>query len=387
MEHLAQIIDQITIRHNIASHLMFLGIAQAYFLSILIFIRSKRESAIRIFGWSLLIQAIVCTDTYLCYTGLIKYVLHWNDSTEVLVLLIFPFIYFFVYALLERKPVSLTSHWIHFLLPAFYLFTQIGYFTSPLEIKLNAYLDAYHKSIPMVEAPEGTTYGYQWIKNEFRWLILLSSVIYISLIGRLLFKKRQLQKRTTRNVKLGKYAFTRNTLFSFILLITVLFIIYMRYEDDAGDHYIVIFMAVMTFASTAFILSESRFFEHSWIADKYETLSAESISFQEIEVSLHNDDLFLSTNLSLKSLAALLKVNTNTVSKVINSETGLNFNDYINQKRIQVAKEKLLDDQFTHLTIEAIGQLVGFNSKSTFYTAFKKHVEISPTQFVKQNKA
>ena len=160
----------------------------------------------------------------------------------------------------------------------------------------------------------------------------------------------------------------------------------MRYEDDAGDHYIVIFMTVMTFTSTAFILSESRFFEHSWIADKYETLSAKSISFQEIEASLHNDDMFLSTNLSLKSLAALLKVNTNTVSKVINSETGLNFNDYINQKRIQVAKEKLLDDQFTHLTIEAIGQLVGFNSKSTFYTAFKKHVETSPTQFVKQNK-
>ncbi|MDC8004294.1 helix-turn-helix transcriptional regulator [Aureisphaera galaxeae] len=386
MESLQHIIDQIPIRHDLASHIMFLGIVQAYFLSLVIFVRSKAGSAIRIFGWALLIQAIVCTDTYLCYTGLMKYTLHANDSTEPLVLLIVPSIYFFTYALLERKPIRLKTHWMHFLLPVLYMLTQIGYYTSPLEVKLNAYLDAYHDAIPMVAVPEGTTYKYQLIKSEFRWLILISVSVYIVLCILLLVKKRKTIKPATQKVKVDKYVFTRNSVLSLVLLLGVLLFIFLRYDDDAGDHYIVIFMAALTFVSSVFILSESRFFENSWIADKYETLTSNGVDFVDIETYLQEGLSFLSSEMSLKSLASHLDVNANAVSKIINTETGYNFNDYINQKRIEVAKGKLLDSQYAHLTVEAIGQSVGFNSKSTFYNAFKKHVGISPTQFMKQNK-
>ena len=157
---------------------MFLGIAQAYFLTLVIFLRSKASSPVRLFGWSLLFQALVCTDTYLCYSGLMKHTLHWNDSSEFLVLLIAPSIYFFTYALLERKPIRLKKQWPHFVLPLLYPITQIGYFLSPLSVKLNAYLDAYHPNLPMVEVPENTTYHYQIIKDEYRWLLLLSFAFY-----------------------------------------------------------------------------------------------------------------------------------------------------------------------------------------------------------------
>ncbi len=387
LEHLEAIIDQIPIRHNLVSHFMFLGISQAYFLTIIIFLRSKASSPIRIFGWSLLFQAIVCTDTYLCYTGLMKYTLQWNDSTEFLVLMIAPSIYFFTYALLERRPFNLKKHWPHILVPLLYPITQIGYFLNPLSVKLNAYLDAYHPSISMVQVPENVTYHYQIIKDEFRWLVLLSFAIYLGLSIRLVLNSRKNRKISAKQIRVDKYAFTRNTMVFLVLLLTLIFVVYLNFEDDAGDHYIVLSMTTITYISSFFILSESRFFENSWLADRYETLTVDSLDIERIESTIMEDSYFLSPELSLKRLSERLEVNSNVVSKTINSELQLNFNDYINQKRVRVAQERLLSADFAHLTVEAIGNSVGFNSKSAFYTAFKKFVGLSPSAFVKQKKA
>ncbi len=386
LEQVQPIIDQIPIRHNLVSHFMFLGIVQAYFLTLVIFLRSRSGSPIRMFGWSLLFQAIVCTDTYLCYTGLMKYSLHWNDSTEFLVLLIAPSIYFFTYALLKRKPITLKKHWIHFLVPLAYPITQIGYFSNPLSVKLNAYLDAYHPSIPMVEVPETVRFEYQVIKDEFRWLVLFSFMTYSILSIRLVLKSRKNRKLPSKNVRIDKYAFTRNTLIFLVLLLTLVFIVYLNYDDDGGDHYIVLSMTAITYISSFFVLSESRFFENSWIADKYETLSTPEIPFEAIEKACADQNYFLSTEASLKGLANRVGINANTVSQVINTEKRMNFNDFLNQKRIRVAQQRLLDTSFKHLTIEGVGQSVGFRSKSAFYSAFKKHTGVSPSMFIQKNK-
>ncbi len=338
------------------------------------------------FGWSLLFQAVVCTDNYLCYTGLMKYMLHWNDSTEFLVLLIGPSIYFFTYSLLNRQPFSFRKHWLHFVLPLLYLLTQIGYFLNPLPIKLNAYIDAYHPSIPMVTVPDTITYEYQHIKDEFRWLVLLSFAFYIVLSMRLVIRKSKDRKLPTKKTRIDKYTFTRNTLIFLAVLLIIILTVFLNYEDDAGDHYIVLFVSLLTFTSSFFILSESRFFENSWIADKYETLASEQVDMLHLENLLHEDNYVLSPELSLTALSEKLGVSSNTLSKAINSEFGMNFNDFINRKRVKVAQERLLDSEFSHFTVEAIGNSVGFNSKSAFYSAFKKHATTSPSAYVKQHK-
>lgn len=384
MEELNSVLDQIPIKHNLVSHFMFLGVAQAYFLSIAIFLRSKANSPIRMFGWSLLFQAIVCTDTYLCYTGLMKYTIAWNDSTEFLVLLIAPSIYFFVFSLLERKPITFKKHWFHFLVPLIYPLTQMGYFFNPISVKLNAYLDAYHPNIAMVKIPDTVTYHYQIIKDEFRWLVLFSFAIYIGLSLRLVLKSAKNRKLATKKIRVDKHTFTRNTIGFLILLLGLILLVYLNYDDDAGDHFIVLSMTALTFISSFFILSESRFFENSWIADKYETLSSNPIAIQKIEAELERNSYFLSSEISLKKLSERLQISPNALSKTINSEFGINFNDYINQKRVKVAQERLLNPEFNKLTIEAIGNSVGFNSKSAFYSAFKKQTGISPSKFSKQ---
>ena len=387
MEVLEELIAQIPIRHDLNSTMMFMGVFLGFFLSAVIFLRAKKGSPVRLFGWALLVQSIVCLDTYLCYTGIIKYVLHLNDSTEALVLLIPTTIYFFMYSLLERSPFSIRKKWWHFVLPVGYFMSQIGYYLSPLSIKLNAYLGAYYRNLTFADTPRDYNYGYHVIKDEFRWLILINFLVYLFLSIRLVIKKSKSGVQATKFIRVNKFIFSRNTIIVFIVFFTLLFLVYANYEDDGGDHFIVLGQAVVTLVTLFFILSESRFFENSWIAEKYETLSADEIDLRTIELALDENQFYLSKDLSLKSLATILGIGQNALSKTINSTSGMNFNDFVNQKRVNEAKKRLLSKDFEHLTIEAIGNSVGFNSKSAFYAAFKKNTNSSPSAFLKENRS
>lgn len=386
MEQLQYIIDQIPIRHNIASQLMFLGVVQGLFLSLVLFLNSNKNKALLFFGLSLLFQSIVFLDTYLCYTGLMKSTLYLNDSTEPFVLGIAPTFYLFLHALILRKPFMIIKHWWHFLLPVFYAITQINYYIAPLSIKLNAYLGAYHSNLERVPDPEDFKYSYHIIKDNFDWLVLFSFLFYSILSFKLVRREWRRMKFTSNQVRTNKYLFSRNSVIILFLVLVTIFMVFYHYEDDGGDHYIAIIQTLIAFLTTYVILIESRFFEKSWIADKYETLTSNGIQFDEIDVFVTEKNYFESSSASLKDLASQLNVGSNLVSKIINSRTGSNFNDYINQKRVTVAKERLLSPSYSHLTIEAIGNSVGFNSKSAFYTAFKKHANVSPSVFVKENK-
>tara|TARA_R110000764_G_scaffold1503_1_gene5995 strand:+ start:47466 stop:48629 length:1164 start_codon:yes stop_codon:yes gene_type:complete len=386
MDDVKIIFDQIPIHYDLASHIMLLGIVQGFFLALVIFLRAKWKSAINLFGWSLLVQCLVFLDVYLCYTGLMKHVIHLNDSTEFLVLLITPTLYFFLFTLLERKPITLKKHWPHFVLPILYAISQINYYLSPIEVKLNAYLGAYHRDLGFVEVPGDMNYSYHFIKNQFRWLVLFSFAFYLVLSLLLVIKTRKKGWVSPKNIKVDKYIFSRNTVIFFFVLMLSLFIIYLNYDDDGGDHIIGIIQTVTIFLTSFFILSESRFFEKSWIAEKYETLASNSIEFENIENFMMESQYYSQQDVTLKKVAEKLETNGNAISKLINSKTGVNFNDYINQKRIALSQQRLLDPEFKHLTVEAIGQSVGFKSKSAFYNAFKKHSGQSPSAFMKQKR-
>jgi len=56
---------------------------------------------------------------------------------------------------------------------------------------------------------------------------------------------------------------------------------------------------------------------------------------------------------------------------------------FFNQYRVEAAKELLLKPDLEHYSITSIGYQAGFNSKSTFYTAFKKFTNTTPGKFRK----
>ena len=93
---------------------------------------------------------------------------------------------------------------------------------------------------------------------------------------------------------------------------------------------------------------------------------------------------FLDNDLTLQKLSEMLSVSPHHLSQIINERINQNFFDFINSYRIEEAKSLLLDKRGELLTILAIAEEVGFNSKSAFNIAFKKYTSMTPSQFKKQ---
>lgn len=100
--------------------------------------------------------------------------------------------------------------------------------------------------------------------------------------------------------------------------------------------------------------------------------------FTEFEDCIKN--LYLNPNLSLDEVADNLEISNSYLSQIINNRN-IKFNDYVNSIRVEKAKEMLNDESFKNYTITSIGLEAGFNSNASFYRAFKKHTNLSPTDF------
>lgn len=377
------LIENIPIRHNLISTIMFLGVVQSFFLSIVLLLRSSNNIGLRWLGFSILAIALIFLDVYVCYTGLIKYVLFLNDSTEALVLIIGPTLYLAIYCFLKRENVTFKKHWWHFALPMGYFLSQIQFYIAPISVKYNAYIGAYYSKFPSAKIPESFDYSYHYIKDIFDWLILVTFLFYAVISLKMVWEEKSRLTEIGVQNKSSKYIFTRNTVIVLFLLLVFIFSIFYLFDDDGGDHYLGIFNSCLAFLTTYVLVSESRFFEKSWVADKYETISQSNLNLAKIESYVDENKYFLHQDASLKDLATILKVHPNHISKIINQGKHSNFNDFINQKRIVFSQGKLIDPGFSNLTIEAIGALAGFKSKSAFYSAFKKHAGTSPSAYIK----
>ncbi|MBP3251530.1 MAG: helix-turn-helix domain-containing protein [Prevotella sp.] len=100
-----------------------------------------------------------------------------------------------------------------------------------------------------------------------------------------------------------------------------------------------------------------------------------------------SDEIF-SDQFSLPRLAELVGAKRNNVSEAINNQYNTNFYGLLNEYRIKEACRRINDTaHFGALTIEAIGQSVGFKSRSTFTTVFKQVVGLTPSAYQKMAKS
>ncbi|MGL5313037.1 MAG: helix-turn-helix transcriptional regulator [Peptostreptococcaceae bacterium] len=89
-------------------------------------------------------------------------------------------------------------------------------------------------------------------------------------------------------------------------------------------------------------------------------------------------NLNISSNLTVKRVAHEIALSPDYLTRLFKKELGVNIITYINKKRILTSVELLKN---TNLSIEDIGDLIGLNNTSYFYTLFKKEIGVSPKQY------
>lgn len=88
--------------------------------------------------------------------------------------------------------------------------------------------------------------------------------------------------------------------------------------------------------------------------------------------------LNLDKKISLGEVAAHLHLNPSYFSRLFKKHTNKNFIEYVNEKKIEEAKEFIVN---TNESIEKIADRLGFESKGYFFKVFKKYYGVSPTEY------
>ncbi|MDD3038694.1 AraC family transcriptional regulator [Bacteroides sp.] len=102
--------------------------------------------------------------------------------------------------------------------------------------------------------------------------------------------------------------------------------------------------------------------------------------FRTAERKIATERLFLNKELSLELLARILDTNRSYLSSAVNSHSGSNFNQWLNDYRIQYILARIhTTNDLIHLADEA-----GFASLNSFYRNFKRCTGMTPNEYLKQ---
>lgn len=125
--------------------------------------------------------------------------------------------------------------------------------------------------------------------------------------------------------------------------------------------------------------NESVLFNGKKYADKkIKHTEAQELIAQLVRL-INTDEIYKDPNLKLPDLAARMNILPHKLSQLLNDNMGKSFTVFINEFRVAKAKELIKSNE--KVKLEAIGYDCGFNSKSTFYAAFKRLVGTTPAKF------
>lgn len=152
---------------------------------------------------------------------------------------------------------------------------------------------------------------------------------------------------------------------------------------NLGLFLLLITLTLVTIGSAKPFMSLSELRKLNSPTNKKSSLSEESIQeyAHRIQESMADKQLFLNPELKLSDLSRSSSIPEYLISQILREHFHKNFNEFINGYRIQEVIRRMKDPQYSHMTLLALANDSGFNSKSTFNTQFKTETGVTPRQF------
>lgn len=312
-----------------------------------------------IFGYS-----IVLFQYSLFWTKYINVFPFLNFTLSAWFLTFGPLIYFYT---AKFYRIRIKKGFLHFVLPIIVLvFSFIAYLQ--------------HYGVSMIEN-DSIVWKFLWIACN-QWLAVGSMSIYllISVLIWFRFKRQSNQKivNTWMKMLLGAFLLFIISYASYYILVQFPFF------NNSWDYGIAVGMSVSVFTIGLFVYYEPALFngEIEWVTKEkteQDFSDANSSQFYSNIVSrIKKDELFLNGDLRLAHLSDATGISLHDASRIINQHSGKNFNQFINDFRVERAQELLVT---TELSVKEICFVSGFNSKVTFYSAFKTKTSKTPVEY------
>lgn len=307
-----------------------------------------------------------------------------NLIYPTLAYLIGPFLLFYLDDLAVR-PRFRRFRWVHFIPAALVFLLRLPAYLQPLSVQQAAMENHQILLTPM----------HKW---EMNWLVSPGFITAYLLLyaGIVYWYSRRIQTQSNRERNgLGERVVLMRSLFGLYTLAFVSYYILVRMAFFRTEHD---YMISLVMALSIYVIGYREYHlagpqedeeAESPTAGKYSSSSltpAAGVSIAgKLEVSMKEQHLYRNNELRLNDLAETLDISPHHLSQVINEHYDKTFNQFINEYRIEEAKELLASDRHRQTYIIEIAYRVGFNNKTTFNQAFKGQTGMSPTKWRNQN--
>jgi AraC-like DNA-binding protein len=367
------------------------GFYECMFVGVYLLLKkSVRYQANRYLGGLLLMPASLLLPGALFQLEILDKLPHFIHLHFFTYLLFGPLGYFYIRACTQKGFKLKPKFWLHFVPTLIALFYFLPFYLQSGEAKFDAFIT--WRETASLGVPS-------WIL----FLRLLHPIVYFVICIRLIFIYRKHLDNTTSYIDT---VFHRWLLyFSGILLLPILgAIITMFFTNVIGFNLsaaTIIFATMLLFAISiriAILVKPSLFhvFPHQMLIptsteaqkQRYDKSTLQENTknqyVKKLILFMETEKPYLSADLTLAELSKQVNIPTHHLSQTINEKLECNFLDFINQYRVKEAQSMLVNPKLEHYTILSIAYEAGFNSKSTFYSAFKKYAKMTPSQYKKQ---
>jgi len=363
-----------------------LGIAQAMFLSILIFIRRKSNGQhfvfFSLFMFSL---AIILTEVFLNYSGYIVKMIHVSKVSLPFQFLIGPSLFLFMQISLSgKRPIRI---WKHFGVFLFILLYFLLFYFQDAEIKQKIHELEYNPDHSTGLAQIDLSNDPLGIHPLIHFLVFAHLLLYAFLIGREISRKYKEMELPFFSRKPSYINHYRNLLLYYTTAIVFMAFLVFRYFY-LGDYIFSLYLSGVIYIISINISTKSLgkyFFHHPKEKYKSSALSDDDkqLILERIKSVVEDESFYCQTNASLEGITQRIKVPRHYVSQVINEKLGKSLFQCLAENRISKSKDLLADPKYHNLTIDEISFMVGYNSRSAFNRVFKSITGKTPVEYKK----
>lgn len=237
--------------------------------------------------------------------------------------------------------------------------------------------------------------GYNFLLS--RIVFILQTIVYLILIIRIAIKHDKVINNYFSNTEGKKINWVRNLSFTAFSVSLAAIIFALLGKSYFIHHNLSLLMPSVFFTSIFFLVGYKGNKQTQILERLYESeiepakegnaFSPEGNLKARLLKLFQSEKIYQLNDLRISTVCESLHTNRTYISKLINDEFGMNFNEFVNKYRVEEAKQLLRSKANNKYTMEYIAQQAGFGSVASFSRVFKEIEGTTPGNFREKNNA
>ena len=368
---------------NLLKTIILLGVVQGFIVSGLLFFSAKQRQANRLLAVLIFLLTLASFDVYgslINWFGLSLLAFFTQLVPLIVVMPIGPLMYFYIRSFLDPSFTIGSKQRLQFLPVIIDLVSPLAALIFVLGVQAGI--------IPNKPAPWVIFIDTYNVYSDIPRWISLAVYVWLSFKYLSIYK---INNKTTTGFRWLQHFTWLLTGFLVIWLLYLVPYVIPRYTEVMLDNfdwypvYVPITVLIYWLGIKGYIIS----WQHLVTEKRTEALlPATTVDpvLALLKKAMEEDRLYLNDTLTLQIVSRHTGIAPKTISAILNQHLHKNFNEYVNEYRVALFKEKILQEEAGQLTLTGIAYDCGFSSQATFQRVFKQLTGMSPSAY-KRNAA